>query len=287
MWIARCLSQQLSAVFECRVLAQNEQDRSMRSVLLTLLITTAGMDCGPPLCAQQSAGAQVPSAVRIRTEAVRPGKIHEALESTQAPLGPWKLIVLHHSATAGGSVAAIDAEHRSRVDGQGRPWRGIGYHFVIGNGQGMPDGAVEATFRWQEQLEGAHAGQADYNRHGIGICLIGNFELLAPTAAQLTSLKELLEHLRAELGITTEQIVRHGDLKATACPGKLFSMKHLLSTTNKDSVREAGSWQGLTDVATMPVSSGEFREGDDAVPRSNEVDRGRNHRTGASRVHLP
>ena len=259
----------------------------MQSVLRNILLAVAGLVWCGPLCAQSPTGPNAPSAVRVRTEAVRPGSVRQALESTQAATGPWKLIVLHHSATAGGSVAAIDAEHRSRVDGQGRPWRGIGYHFVIGNGQGMTDGAVEATFRWREQLEGAHAGHPDYNRHGIGICLIGNFEQRPPTAAQLRSLRELLQLLERELGISAEQIVRHGDLKATACPGKLFSLEHVLSAANMDSFREQGSRQGRTDVTTMPVSSGKFREGDNAVPRSIEVDRGRNGRSWAGGVYLP
>lgn len=259
----------------------------MRSVLLMLLLATAGMVWSGPVCAQPPASTQAPSAGRVRVEKMPSESIRRAVEASAAPLGPWKLIVLHHSATAGGSVPAIDAEHRSRVDSQGRPWRGIGYHFVIGNGQGMPDGAVEATFRWQEQLEGAHAGHPDYNRHGIGICLIGNFELRAPTPAQLASLKDLLHLLRAELGITAEQIVRHGDLKATACPGKLLSIEHLLSAANKESVRGAVSWNGLTDVRTMLVSSGTFREGEHAISRSSEVDRGGNHRTGTGGVHLP
>ena len=79
-----------------------------------------------------------------------------------------------------------------RKDAQGNPWLGIGYHFVIGNGRGMEDGQVEPTFRWKQQLAGAHAGQRRHNESGIGICLIGNFDEAPPTAKQLSALKELL-----------------------------------------------------------------------------------------------
>ncbi len=75
-----------------------------------------------------------------------------------APASPerdWKTIVLHHSATRGGDVATIDAEHRTHRDRRGNPWLGIGYHFVVGNGQKMGDGEVQATFRWHQQLPGA------------------------------------------------------------------------------------------------------------------------------------
>lgn len=134
----------------------------------------------------------------------------------------WDYILIHHSATEVGSVEAIDAVHRQRVDANGNPWRGIGYHFVIGNGHGMEDGQIEATFRWNEQLAGAHAGVAEYNSHGIGICLIGNFEESPPTEAQMASLYTLIDWLRAEYALPPEALVRHQDVRATACPGRLF-----------------------------------------------------------------
>jgi hypothetical protein len=139
-----------------------------------------------------------------------------------APPRAWKYIVLHHSATGGGSVAQIDQTHAARVDRQGRPWLGVGYHFVIGNGDGMPDGKVEATFRWRDQIHGAHAGVAQYNELGVGICLIGDFERGAPTAAQIESARALVAALAAEYSIPRSEIRKHGDLVATDCPGEFF-----------------------------------------------------------------
>ena len=135
---------------------------------------------------------------------------------------PWRKIVVHHSASAAGSVESIDTEHRQRVDAAGEPWLGIGYHFVIGNGQGMPDGQVTPTFRWREQLAGAHAGVADANATGIGICLIGNFEDAPPTPRQRDAAVRLTRALATQYNIAPADIVRHGDLKATACPGRHF-----------------------------------------------------------------
>lgn len=142
----------------------------------------------------------------------------------------WKFVVLHHSATATGSVESIDAEHRQRTDSQGNPWRGIGYHFVVGNGHGLDDGEIAPTFRWREQAAGAHAGSAEHNEHGIGICLIGNFEQDAPTPRQLESLRRLVGYLKSEYGIPTERVLKHGDLKATACPGRKFPAVEIAKT---------------------------------------------------------
>ncbi len=142
-------------------------------------------------------------------------------------LREWKYIVLHHSATEVGSVESIDAAHKQRKDADGNPWRGIGYHFVVGNGRGMRDGEVAATFRWAEQCEGAHAGDLQYNTQGVGVCLIGNFEMEPPTPAQLDSLNKLVTTLRKECQIDAKGIVRHTDIKATACPGKRFPTEKL------------------------------------------------------------
>ncbi|MFO1094793.1 MAG: peptidoglycan recognition family protein [Planctomycetaceae bacterium] len=146
------------------------------------------------------------------------------------PLKEWRYIVLHHTASTSGSVASIHAEHQQRKDGDGNPWRGIGYHFVIGNGNGMPDGAIEPTFRWQDQSSGAHAGVALYNDYGIGICLIGNFDESPPTPRQVAAVRQLVAALKGACHIDTGGVIRHGDVKATACPGKLFPFEEVAAT---------------------------------------------------------
>lgn len=144
------------------------------------------------------------------------------------PEKPWRYLIVHHSGTPGGSVESIDAEHRQRTDRDGRPWLGVGYHFVIGNGRGMVDGAVEPTFRWHEQLHGAHAGAAKYNEQGLGICLVGNFEEHPPTERQERSARDLIRTLRQRYAISPSQVLRHKDLKDTACPGKLLPLSVVL-----------------------------------------------------------
>ncbi|HHT9113865.1 MAG TPA: hypothetical protein ACFYD0_11140, partial [Candidatus Wunengus sp. YC65] len=51
----------------------------------------------------------------------------------------WRYIVVHHSATSSGNAAEFDKYHRRK-----KGWEnGLGYHFVIGNGNGTPDGKIE------------------------------------------------------------------------------------------------------------------------------------------------
>src|SRR5437868_6907630 len=110
----------------------------------------------------------------------------------------WRHIVVHHSASPTGSAAAFDKAHRDRG------WDGLGYHFVIGNGSGSGDGQVEVGYRWAKQQAGAHAGNYEFNQHGIGICLVGDFEHSAPPSErQMQSLRTLVAFLQARASIPT------------------------------------------------------------------------------------
>ena len=140
----------------------------------------------------------------------------------------WVYVIIHHSATSAGSVEGIHANHRQRRDSSGNLWLGIGYHFVIGNGKGMPDGQIESTFRWRQQLHGAHSGSAVHNANGIGVCLIGNFEENAPTAEQLKSVTHLVASLSSRYKIPARLIIGHKTVKPTACPGKYFPLQDVV-----------------------------------------------------------
>ncbi len=147
---------------------------------------------------------------------------------------PWEFVVIHHSATSAGSVESIHREHRSRRDRNGQPWLGIGYHFVIGNGQGMADGEISASFRWREQLHGAHCGSLRHNGRGIGICLIGNFEEYEPTAAQRESVMKLLRALTDRYDIPKARVLGHDQVRATACPGRWFPLREVVEDSVSD-----------------------------------------------------
>jgi hypothetical protein len=96
----------------------------------------------------------------------------------QAPRNPaFRSIILHHSATHGGSAAAFERNHRTRLGG-------LAYHFVIGNGSGAADGAVEVGYRWRDQIPGPHTKNQDVNLESIAICLVGDLEKEAPTKKQ-------------------------------------------------------------------------------------------------------
>lgn len=123
----------------------------------------------------------------------------------------WRAIVIHESGTPAGDLASIERRH------QQAGLAGLGFHFVVGNGQGMDDGAVAVGPRWERQLAGAHAPQgwrtpsdagdagaldaAALNRSAIAICLVGRADRRPFTDRQCREVRALVHQLQAELGI--------------------------------------------------------------------------------------
>lgn len=163
--------------------------------------------------------------------------------------GMWKVFVVHHSASDKDTPQGMDNYHRN-VQG----WiNGLGYDFVIGNGVNYPDGKVYVGPRWKRQISGAHckAGSGVYfgifrannwfNDHGIGICLVGNFEQSQPTRRQIASLERLIAYLAPRTGANPRAVYGHGQVTGkTACPGRYL-------TAQLASVRSAVSRVSLVD----------------------------------------
>lgn len=125
---------------------------------------------------------------------------------------PINKIILHCAATPEGkdfTVQQIDQWHRQRG------FNGIGYHFVI-----YRDGSVH-TGRDINKV-GAHCtGQ---NTGSIGICYIGGCAADGKTPkdtrteAQKKALRELVEKLCQQYGISRNNVYGHNEFAAKACP---------------------------------------------------------------------
>ena len=132
----------------------------------------------------------------------------------------WTYIIIHHSATDVGDAYYFNILHKRKG------WDGIGYDFVIDNGsKGKQDGAIEVSFRWINQENGAHCHAAEMNSRGIGICLVGNFSKEQVSEKQMASLVYLVNVLRRYYSIPMSHIMGHGQVPGarTECPGKYFS----------------------------------------------------------------
>lgn len=152
--------------------------------------------------------------------------VKRSLDGIRPKSGKWKRIVIHHSATPTDDAMNMHRVHKARG-----MKNGLAYHFVISNGsRKASDGEIFMGGRWKDQLDGGHMKSLTYNRTSIGICLIGNFELRAPTTQQMNSLEGLCEYLMKRCGIRVDQVTTHKILHRnhTKCPGKYFSLPSLI-----------------------------------------------------------
>jgi len=200
--------------------------RSLPALVLAAAIATAGG------CSQEPFTVLEP--LPTQPAATQPSAVSGAEPVAEPPAEPdvpdgwipgrfeqaWRYIVIHHSATDNGNAEQFDRMHRDQ-----RGWDELGYHFVITNGDGGPDGDVQVGSRWRKQKWGAHCGGApdnQYNDVGIGVCLVGNFEDHPPSDKQLASLVKLVRFLATRYEIRPDDIIGHRDAPnaVTACPGK-------------------------------------------------------------------
>jgi hypothetical protein len=133
-------------------------------------------------------------------------------------------LCIHHSASKGGSIELFRKEHKARG------WADIGYHAVIGNGVGMPDGHI-GEGRPAEQVGAAVYGA---NTGKLHVCVVGNFHkddagyTGKPTKQQMYSLGYWLCISEQRYGKPSHplSIGVHKDVALkthpTACPGSEF-----------------------------------------------------------------
>lgn len=126
---------------------------------------------------------------------------------------------LHHGASGTSSIRTARAYARYHLS---KGWAGIGYSWLIAEGK---------------VLEGRGPGRAGahtsgHNARSYGICMVGNYSLYPPSAADVDALVWLLQHGHDSGWFTYGKLSGgHRDVGNTTCPGdSLYSM---IATINR------------------------------------------------------
>ena len=127
----------------------------------------------------------------------------------------YQTLILHHSAfyEADGFATLLEVQRLHRDD---RGWADIGYHFLVDADGKIYEGRDLAA-------RGAHT--KGRNTGSAGLCLMGDFRYVAPSAAQWNAAAKLARWLVDELALT--HLAGHSQFNdATLCPGA-FMMARL------------------------------------------------------------
>ena len=129
------------------------------------------------------------------------------------------LIIIHCSASDNPDQDSVDAIRHlhtanqktaikwGKYDTTGNGWADIGYHYVI-----TKDGKIHQG----RPIRKAGAHCKGFNKASIGICLTGENEF---KKEQFNALRELVDELILEFGLSIMDVIGHRDLnKGKTCP---------------------------------------------------------------------
>ena len=167
-----------------------------------------------------------------------------------------EFIVIHHSATKDQPTmdwAAITRFHTSFRQGGNiispfravelrkagvkdvvSPWPYVGYN----SGIEEVDGQIKLFTGHAVGKQGYHCKEARMNFRSIGICVVGNFDVVVPSLAKLNFLRDICYAYMVNYDIPASNIIGHRDAGLMAgydwkkdefktCPGKLFPLQTL------------------------------------------------------------
>ncbi len=147
-----------------------------------------------------------------------PGADLQAVFSTQRPIvsGHWTSILVRHSRSAGSQSV------------------GTGDHFIIGNGNGGPEGQIAMGGRWLNQLPAtAPGGTSSIDDGCVTICLVGDFDAQVPRYVQVRQLTELVNTLQAGLGIPTDRVWTLTEPRSGASVGQMFPVAEFRNSLSR------------------------------------------------------
>jgi N-acetyl-anhydromuramyl-L-alanine amidase AmpD len=134
-------------------------------------------------------------------------------------------IIIHHYGSSKATMNAIRSRHVGELG-----WSEVGYHYIIGNGNGEADGVILEG----RALSAGACQSRGFNSKAISILLIGDFDLYYPSKLQWSSLLGLVRGLMGQFGVPADNVLGHretysafGKEPERSCPGFKFDMDRL------------------------------------------------------------
>ena len=134
-------------------------------------------------------------------------------------------VILHHSTTRDGATVSWDAIRRFHTRQKG--WNDIGYHF----GVETVNDHVETLLGRIPGMPGAHCLARRMNAMSVGVCVIGNFDVVEVPNEKWQAALRLVRWICGLYRIEPEHVLGHREVASDGrtCPGRQFDMGHFRS----------------------------------------------------------
>ena len=122
----------------------------------------------------------------------------DAIFRMQVPVQPnrWQYLYIHHTKTSTGNALML-----------GNSPDGVTDHFIIGNGDGLADGELQISQRWNHQQSAlSPTGNLVVEPNCVSISLVGDFDRKPPTPMQLGRLGQLVQALQMRCRIPASRV---------------------------------------------------------------------------------
>lgn len=137
-------------------------------------------------------------------------------------------IIIHHSLTSDNQILS-DIEAIRKYHIETNKWKDIAYHFVIESvANTTKENKIELITARPINIEGSHC--IGHNHNSIGVCLIGNFDLVTPSEEMINVLvNRCLKPYMEIFHIPVVDVKGHREIMrdGRTCPGKLFDLDKL------------------------------------------------------------
>ena len=132
-------------------------------------------------------------------------------------------IVIHHSLTKDSGTVSWLAIRKYHVLDLG--WSDIGYHAGVELVETGSLSHYEILMGRAWDQAGAHT--KGENHRSLGLCVVGDFDLEAPSRPALEAAARIIRLWMKLYRITSDEIYRHSHFSTKSCPGRLFDLEAL------------------------------------------------------------
>jgi peptidoglycan hydrolase-like protein with peptidoglycan-binding domain len=164
----------------------------------------------------------------------------------------WKYIIIHHTAGEEKNTEQVREYHKSKG------WIDIAYNFVIEKSGKIGVGRSLA-------IPGAHCDDDGMNKKGIGVVVIGNFDLRVIEDVEYKPLLTTVRYIMQQYGIPSNRVLGHREVlgASTACPGKNINMdalrRDLANFTDTQAVKMLDDYVETNNI--VYAAEGDFESG--------------------------